>query len=233
MLRLSRFVYAAEVSGHLIFLNSKNNTYECLLPEDAGPVLQILKANSAFSSELAENSSDDNKNVSIIQEMKASGLLTERMSGRQFIQQTHLSVLQELPRLIGRDRPDLRSRHIIQFTRALIAAKLMLSLLPLNKCIDLIRERKVREAANRDRNDVEKITDLFLRARPIFFSKKDNCLLNSLSLVNFLSYYGVGSTLFFGVKLEPFQAHAWVEHDGILLADMPANVHRYAVILEV
>jgi len=45
------------------------------------------------------------------------------------------------------------------------------------------------------------------------------CLPDSLALIDFLAARGLAAQLVIGVRLHPFQAHAWVERDGALLSD--------------
>lgn len=57
-----------------------------------------------------------------------------------------------------------------------------------------------------------------------------NCLSDSLALMHWLAAKGEGATLVFGVKLDPFVAHCWVQSGDMLLNDRPERVERFARI---
>lgn len=57
-----------------------------------------------------------------------------------------------------------------------------------------------------------------------------NCLTDSLALVRWLQEHGAGATLIFGVKLDPFAAHCWVQTNEILLNDLAERVERFTPV---
>lgn len=59
------------------------------------------------------------------------------------------------------------------------------------------------------------------------------CLWDSLALVRFLARHDLPATLVFGVKLDPFAAHCWVQADGLLLTDSPDRVGAFTPLLAV
>ena len=69
----------------------------------------------------------------------------------------------------------------------------------------------------------------FLTARPLV-PFKANCLLDSLALLSWLGSARRGSMLVFGVKLDPFAAHCWVQTGGLLLNDRVDNVERFGPV---
>lgn len=54
------------------------------------------------------------------------------------------------------------------------------------------------------------------------------CLEQSLALYYFLRCAGIGARLRLGVKPYPFEAHAWVEHDGMPVNDFAEHVCHFA-----
>lgn len=69
----------------------------------------------------------------------------------------------------------------------------------------------------------------FLAARR-YLPSKPNCLVDSLALMRFLGPLAAGTTLIFGVKLEPFSAHCWVQFKRLLLNDRGDYVERFAPV---
>lgn len=49
--------------------------------------------------------------------------------------------------------------------------------------------------------------------------RKDRCLLRSIGLQRLLARNGFESTLVFGVRLHPFEAHCWLQDDDLVLND--------------
>jgi len=59
----------------------------------------------------------------------------------------------------------------------------------------------------------------------------DQCLPRSLALAHAFIRTGLRADLFLAVRLRPFAAHCWVEHDGVIANDRAAHVDSYQPIL--
>ena len=232
MLRLLQHVHATEVQGSLVFLNLRNNRYDYLAPKDAAGVLELLR-DDADPRLHDKRDSVLLRDQSTVDELKERGLVTEGEFGRPFLQIQHEAVLEEFPRMLGPDRPKIRTRYFWIFVRSVFEARALISILPLHWIITILKRRKNSTIDVRDTSSVARLVEVYRRLRPILFSRHDRCLVDSLSLFIFLQRFRVPATLCFGVRLEPFKAHAWVEHDGIVFDEMPANIHRYTRILEI
>lgn len=57
-----------------------------------------------------------------------------------------------------------------------------------------------------------------------------NCLADSLALLHWLGRQGLAANLIFGVKLDPFAAHCWVEEGNVLLNDHADEVERFTPV---
>lgn len=57
-----------------------------------------------------------------------------------------------------------------------------------------------------------------------------NCLPDSLALIARLARCNIPSTLVFGVKLDPFAAHCWVQSGHLLLTDRLEEVERFTPV---
>lgn len=69
----------------------------------------------------------------------------------------------------------------------------------------------------------------FLAARK-FVPLQPNCLLDSLSLARFIGGGGNGVSMVFGVKLDPFAAHCWLQSGKLALNDRTENVAVFTVV---
>lgn len=59
----------------------------------------------------------------------------------------------------------------------------------------------------------------------------DQCLPRSLAMAHAFIRAGLRADLFLAVRLRPFAAHCWVEHDGLIANDRAAHVDSYQPIL--
>lgn len=70
---------------------------------------------------------------------------------------------------------------------------------------------------------------VFETLRP-FVPRLGRCLPHSLYMREFLGLYGIATTLVFGVRTRPFEAHCWVEHEGCVLNDTTEHVALFTPI---
>jgi hypothetical protein len=68
------------------------------------------------------------------------------------------------------------------------------------------------------------------RRAGLILSARDQCLPTSMALMAALIAQGTNPTLVLGVKLDPFQAHCWVELAGSVLNDAPDHVRPFTPI---
>lgn len=232
MLKLAHHAYAAEIAGALVFLDLKRDTYTFIAPKHAAEILCLLGDAVGSCLEPIGNGEPSGDESSTLGELRRAGLVTADPSGKAFQPILYDSVVEELPRLIGPDRPSIRLSHALHFLWAVLSARCMLSLLPLDRVVRAIQRRRLRQAHADDVVAATRLTEIYRRLRPMLFSRGDRCLLDSLSLINFLGRYGIRAGWRFGVRLEPFKAHAWVQDGNTVFDDMAANIHSYTAILE-
>ncbi|MGK2910421.1 MULTISPECIES: lasso peptide biosynthesis B2 protein [unclassified Sphingobium] len=65
----------------------------------------------------------------------------------------------------------------------------------------------------------------------LILGRTDRCLVRSLAMFSILRGHGVSAALVIGVRSDPFSAHAWVQHDDIVLNDSVDQINNYAPIL--
>jgi hypothetical protein len=59
---------------------------------------------------------------------------------------------------------------------------------------------------------------------------RGNCLSDSLALMHWLAKHRKSATLVFGVKVDPFAAHCWVQNGVIALNDHPERIERFTAV---
>jgi Transglutaminase-like superfamily len=133
-------------------------------------------------------------------------------------------------------RSDMRAAHFFRLTRAWLTTIYKLRRRSLESIVHAVRHRKERHSGTTSPGDaatIRALSALFCHLRPLVFTAKDQCLLDSLILVEFLAGYGKYPTWVFGVKTQPFAAHSWVQHGDLVLNDSVEHVRAYVPILSV
>ncbi len=130
-------------------------------------------------------------------------------------------------------RPDPTAGQIAGFIGASIVARLSLRWRPIQSVVTHVQRRKHRRAGAVDLAKARELVEAFLYLRPLLFGARDECLYDSLALIEFLARHGVFPTWVFGVQTRPFLAHSWVQHEGIVFNDTPDYVHRFTPIMAI
>ena len=120
------------------------------------------------------------------------------------------------------------------FALAWARARSALSMRPMHAIVRAVRARKARGSPGArapDPTHERALIMTFVHLRPLFYTLHRACLLDSLTLVNFLAGYGVYPEWVFGVRTAPFDAHCWVQQGEVLLNDVPDRILQYSPIL--
>jgi hypothetical protein len=129
-----------------------------------------------------------------------------------------------------------RSGSWLKFFTASAVAKFALRTWPFERVIRRGRRRKDlrgRNASPLDAERARKLVEAFARYRVFLFSSKDECLYDSLALLEFLARYGIYPDWVFGVQTRPFAAHCWVQHGDVVFNDTVEHVSGYTPIMVV
>ena len=172
----------------------------------------------------------------LLEKMLAQGLLVKDASrGKEAS-----PVVAESPRfaMVEHDlvsRPRTTLAHLWRVCVAYTSAKWALKRRPIKEVVQAARLRKSRQssASTLDAGTLRPLVTAFVHLRPLFYTAKDACLLDSLTLVNFLAGYDFFPQWVFGVKTDPFYAHCWVQHEDFAFNDTPDYVRGFSPILVV
>lgn len=132
-------------------------------------------------------------------------------------------------------RAPIRARTVLAFLRAAITAKLSLKLLPFERVIRRARRRKEAHQAppSLDLVRARELVESYRRLRIYLFSSKEECLFDSLALLEFLARHNVFPDWIFGVRARPFGAHCWVQSGTVVVNDSVEHVAGYKAIMRV
>ncbi len=132
--------------------------------------------------------------------------------------------------------PRVDRTHFSRFLSAWLLTTTMLKTVPLKVAIERVRKRKARGSGVEGAFDVNRAFGLITAysiLRPNFFSRRDACLRDSFTVVEFLAGYGMFPTWVFGVRMNPFAAHSWVQEGSIVLNDDVDHVRTFTPILTI
>ena len=127
-------------------------------------------------------------------------------------------------------------RALFNFVFAAVLAKLSLRFLRFERSIRRVAERRAAYSGAGGSLDIARarqLVDTFGRLRAFLFSHREECLHDSLALLEFLARYEVLPRWVFGVRARPFVAHCWVQYEDIVFNDTAEHVTSYTPIMVV
>jgi len=174
--------------------------------------------------------------MAALEVLQSRGLLADGIPpGKQATPVTATAPARELISEIETS-PGPRLGSWLTFFAAAASAKFALRAWPFERVIQRVKERKqlvVRSPGSSDLNRARKLVEAFMRYRVFLFSSKDECLYDSLALLEFLARDDLYPDWVFGVQTRPFAAHCWVQQDDVVLNDTVEHVSGYTPIMVV
>jgi hypothetical protein len=234
---LADHVFVCVNGEHLVVLDLKEDRYwalEASKTAGLGSLVSGWPVPASGPNESAETPSPETN--AVIEVLRGRGLLAESVPpGRDATPVTANTPVQEL---ITETETSLgpRIRSWLTFVTASGFAKFALRIWPFERVIQRVRRRKAVLSGRIPPFDVErarKLVEAFVRYRVFLFSSKNECLFDSLALLEFLSRHGIYPDWVFGVQTRPFAAHCWVQHGGIVFNDTVEHVSGYTPIMVV
>jgi hypothetical protein len=124
--------------------------------------------------------------------------------------------------------------HLCAYVSALLLTKTRMRVMPLHSVVQRVARRrsaKTAEHGSVDFDAARRLIRSYVRLRALFVTSTDKCLADSLTLVEFLSWYDIYPAVVFGVRSRPFAAHSWVQHGRCILNDSLEHVRSFEAIL--
>ena len=233
---LASHVYPCVSGQHVILMDLERDKYVAVMPAQrlarwvrGWPVGEVPASDAPGD---ADGSAD-----ALVSQLLAHGMLvTDPHLGKPAVPVSTTRPQRSLVEFDLDARPKTNAAQLWRFGGSCLQAQLSLKLRPIQSIVDAMRDRKARLAARRQDVDpvrLRTVVTAFTRLRPLFYTLRGSCLLDSLTLMHFLGAEGIHPDWVFGVKTEPFDAHCWVQHDEVVLNDVPDRVRQYSPILVV
>jgi hypothetical protein len=246
-------VYWCKTSDAIVFLDLTRDRYVGLASSEL-PVLSAIVSGwpAAQSWESLKDGVESARLTATLDSLLSSGLLTPRPSPRMHLSPTAIELVSTLlPDTDFDHRPMLHINHVLNFAQALTWAALSLKCRPIHRIVERVRVRKemavatwaawggasrcagVHSVHGMTLEPVRSLTMIYKVLRIFSFTAKDACLLDSLTLIEFLARYHVFPDWVFGVQTGPFAAHSWVQQGRYVLNSSVECVRAYTPILAV
>lgn len=132
-------------------------------------------------------------------------------------------------------RPKVTARNVAQVLMAAAYARALLKFCRIETVVGRVRRRSERQRVDTafDFERARPLVAAFLHLRPLFFTSKDECLFDSLVLIELLARHRLFPLWMFGVSTSPFRAHSWVQAGDRVLNDLPERIAGFTPILAV
>jgi hypothetical protein len=234
---LAPHVYPCISGQHVVLMDLERDKYVAVAP--AHRLAAWVRGWPVGSMHAADSSHDSDAGAdALVAQMLAHGMLvSDPHIGKPAVPVSAARAACSLVEFDLDTRPPSGGSLLWRFGSSYLQAKLALKLRPIQTIVESVRDRKTRRSGGGAREvDPVRLRELvgaFTRLRPLFYTLRSACLLDSLTMVRFLAAEGVHPDWVFGVKTEPFDAHCWVQHGEAVLNDAPDRVRQYSPILVV
>ena len=236
---LSEHAFFCHADNHYVVLDLRSDEYLCLGRTHTKLMRHLLTSrrlidNPASSILVCEN--DDSELRSVVQALLKKGLLVENAElGKQ---PTSVIVDKPVASLMDGQGNFGRAIKLSDFWKLAIAsitATINLRWWPIERTVRSVQLRKsthVSDASSLDISVIAELFSVFQTLRP-YYPRPYLCLFDSLALVHFLARYGVYPQWVYAVKLDPFEAHCWVQADDVVVNDTLENVRDFTPIMSI
>ncbi|MBS0422325.1 MAG: lasso peptide biosynthesis B2 protein [Proteobacteria bacterium] len=223
-------IYVCVIQDQGFFLDLKRNDYLSAPLRD----LQSLSTSvHDWPSELsaATAPADEVQRDSTIAELTQNHILAEKSKrGRKLESLPGPPARRVLLEHAPSAYPPVFRPHLLSFLKAAVVARYFLSVRSLYSMMCRIEHRRARQIAacrSGDLPAMRRLVEIFRRLQPLLPPTDTPCLVNSVTLLEFLAAYGQFPRLVFGVQAHPFSAHCWIQHEDVVLNSTLEHVLQF------
>lgn len=233
---LAEHVFVCLNGEHLVLLDLKEDRYWALEAAQTSGLGSLVGGWPVKDSDTGAAQAPTPETAAAIEVLRGRGLLTDNAPpGKDATPVSATTPAREL--ITDSEHPSRAGAGSWwSFFTACVFAKIALRTFPFERVIRRVRQRKATSAATTAALDVERartLVDAFVHYRVFLFSSKNECLYDSLALIEYLARNGLYADWVFGVQTRPFAAHCWVQHGDIVFNDTVEHVSGYTPIMVV
>ena len=232
---LAKHAFVCQADEHLVFLDLKKDKYLCLGREHSISVQEMLMACSSIKDSVVRSKGLDRSEARVVQSLLESGLFVhDKASGKTAVFASTEPPSTGVMIHTHASPATVKFRHVSNFVRATMLASMRLRWSSIESIVQGVERRKrdVKCVVINPCTRVREHTAIF-RALRRYYPRQYLCLFDSLALIEFLARYGIFPQWVFGVKMEPFGAHCWVQDGSTVLNDTAEFVRKFTPIMVV
>lgn len=213
---LQPHVHAVETDGDVVLMDARANQYYCVPRSAAVGLLEAVTTPGRFRPDLP-----------IVADLEAAGMFGMLDRG---------PVRQAIPSLATAELGEAVMPHLqmaswtVGIALHAVRARLRLRFHSPEQWLRNVAARNARYADHVDRERVMQIA-VAVREAHVFLPGFSRCLPNSLLLLEVLHASRQPARWVFGVRTFPFEAHCWVEHEGMVLNDRLEHVRWFTPLV--
>jgi len=238
--RLATHVHACRTSDYIVLLDLKRDMYIGVSDDDTLAAFRWIDGWPPPPQ--PKGTGDDNvpRPRELIEALRLDGLLTaDRQPDQSRVSATVPRARVALTDGIESPGTRVRPREVFLFAYAVARSRILLKFCRFERVTKYARGRRQQIGSDplNDGIDTDTLSQLkqrvhtFTHLRPLAFSGRDACLLETLALSEFLGYYKMFPAWVFGVATAPFSAHCWLQYKDIVVNDTPDRVGKYTPIM--
>lgn len=230
---LSQHAFVCVAQNHVIFLDLRSDKYSAL-GEDQVAALSGTIAGWPPTGTTVSSCACSTRN-DVLAELLREGLITsDKLAGKP----ADSVYLRAATGCLRGPIPQCDSVRLVDLPRFFVAwatIALTLHTVSLERTVERIRRRKAERADTAETNldALRPALASYFKLQSRFLPLNDSCLRNSLTMVEYLASYNFYPTCVFGVHMQPWSAHCWVQDRNIVLGDTITNTREFVPIMTI
>ena len=236
---LSSHTFFCLADGHYVFLDLRSDEYLCLGRTHTDAIEGLLNGHQTATELLAgirlRDSRDSDQDAVMRALLRKELLVEDAAEGKPVTPALVDAPMASVAENSDKPRPGIGLAHVWNFFAASATASKNVRWGSIERTVREVEARKSTHIAAATVADDDVITNLFEIFRTLrpYYPRPYLCMFDSLALLHFLARYGVFPQWVYGVKLEPFGAHCWVQAGDLVVNDIVDNVRGYTPIMSV
>jgi transglutaminase superfamily protein len=227
---LPRDVHVCLLNDCAVFLDLERDAYIGLNAEQSQLLRRLL-----FGSEDCASFSDQSRTLA--KSLMSTKLITSNPErGRQAVMMVAEPAETALiNRSMLLPKP-LSVAHIASVFASVVLTAAQLRVRPLRSVVrdvETLARRRPDRFTTQQMALTKELCSIYFQLQPFLFVAKDKCLLESVSLLRFLSRHDIYPTLIFGVTSAPFRAHCWLQMGTHVLNTPVETAREYVPIMAI
>ena len=183
---------------------------------------------------VAESSTSHTDGANVIETLLAEGILTKGRADAKPVAPAPIAVANAALAPVSKQaRSVILFRYLRSFVMACVSADRALRKQPLASVVARTAARRLQYDRGTQSFDIEATSKLVAAFNGLrwWYPRTYVCMFDSLALLEFLAHYRLYPRWVFGVTPEPFQAHCWLQEEGLVLNDSVEHVSTYVPVM--